>query len=416
MDRQFHSENSIIFHKYAIRPITSLDIDKDCDLSEQQELKRFEEIREKVFETINRIDLIDNKVTVQKLFRTFDYFILLKKEIMIHYNAQIVTNAWLKCYEILSHFKMFQNNSRNPCTITAFFNAELPGAFISATNQYIKTMVPNCKFEWRASSLYGTESNLGDNYGLYKNYPDNWLMSQEQDIPEFVEEQKSTKIRHNGDLTNPENILKIKEQINEVFKNGVMLYTSDGGIGVEEEYTKQEEINAKLNLGQVLCGLLTLAEGGISITKQYMFTYPHTLSLICITSYLFRDLYIVKPMTSRPVNSEIYMVGIGFKANKMTKKLQSHLLDALKNFDFDKSLLPVDCMDEKTLDTVYKAAKLIYGEGQIDAVNKVIDLYFDKSMSEIYNTAKSQYKKAITTYNQNYHLKKIQNSDKLRTV
>ena len=498
----------------------SLIMDEKCDDKDSTEdMQKFEEIREKVLDAINRIDLIDDKTKVQKLFRAFDYFILLKKEIAQKYNAQIVTNAWLKCYEILSHFKISQHfasflskekNNNLPKVITshslsvppkvitshslsvppkvitshslsvppkvvtshslsvprklvtAFFNAELPGAFISATNHYVKTMLPDYKFEWRASSLYGTETNLGDSYGMYKNYRDFWLMSGEMNN-EFVKsnkitnssdtrpnegvkrlseqrsgndgatgdraallrpravsrvesldsDSKSSKINHNGDLTNPENLLKIQQQIYDVFSEGVMLYTSDGGVGIEEEYDKQEELNAKLNLGQVICGLMTLAEDGVSITKQYMFTYSHTISLICITAYLFKDLYIVKPMTSRPVNSEVYIVGIGFRSNRMTKSLQSYLLNSLKNFDFNKSLLPMECMDETTLSTIYKAAKIIHGEDQINSVNKVIDSYFNKSMDEIYNMTKPYYKKAISKYFEDCPLKKLSDSDKL---
>ena len=383
-----------------------------CDNKDSTNLD-FSKIRETVYDAINRIDLIDDKNKARKVLRAFDYYLFLKKDVTTLFNAQCVTNAWLKCYEILSYFKFGEKDSpaiaRTLLTpghdfetkeITAFFNAELPGAFIAATNHYAKMQLQK-QLKWKASSLYGTDYNLGDTYGVYKNNPNNWLMGPKT---------------HNGDLTSPDIILKIRRQIFDTFPKGVDLYTADGGIGVDEEYEKQEEINAKLNLGQVLCGLLTLADHGTLITKQYMFTYDFTISLIVILSYLFKSLYITKPATSRPVNSEIYIVGIGFRSDRLTKKLEEHLIAALANFNFQMPLIPMSCVDSETLESIYKAAKYIHAESQVEAVNEVVDAYFDKTMSEIYNTSKIKYRTAAADYLKRYPIKKIPDSDKLKAV
>ena len=406
-DKFVNLQKSVIVPFFREKEIITMD-DEKCENNIKEWMLKFTKIRDNVKKSINKIDLIDDKNKVRKLFKAFDYFLFLKKDISNYFNAQVVTNAWLKCYELLNYFNIISllTDDTKDQKINAFFNAELPGAFISATNHYIKTMFPKVAFNWVASSLYGTDHNLGDSYGLYKNNPNKWLMAASD---------KSKPNVHNGDLTDPNVLLKIQKQIREIFPDGLNLYTSDGGIGVDEDYVKQEEINAKLNFGQVLCGLLTLSEGGISITKQYMFTYANTISLLVIMSYCFRELYIVKPMTSRPVNSEVYVIGIGFYANRITKKFQEYLLDKLRNFDFSQTLISLSCVTDGTMESIYNAAKNIHSSNQINSVNKVIDAYFNNSMDEIYANTKHKYKYAISSYLRNYPVKKIQDKDKLNT-
>lgn len=383
----------------------------DTRILEDNELKKFEEIRNKAGDTIERIDSIGNQQKIRKVFKLFDDFLLLKKIVAQKFNIQIMTNAWLKCYEILSHFKLFQSGSDKK-EITAFFNAELPGAFISATNHYVKSVLGG-KLNWLASSLYGTNHNLDDTYGLYKKYPKKWLMNATNVTTHNHPAQSYANCTHNGDLTDPSVILKIKHQILGTFKSGVMLYTADGGIDVKEEYSKQEEINAKLIFGELICGLFVLGENGVLIIKHYMFTYPFSLSLISLLSYMFHELYITKPITSRAFNSEIYIVGIGYQPGKLTKKIQEDLLNYLKNFDFNKPIIPINSIDTITLKSIYNAAELMYIDIQSKTINGIIDLYFDKSLDTIYNMSKSRYKKAISTYLSNYPIKKISESNKL---
>src|SRR5947209_17256698 len=40
---------------------------------------------------------------------------------------------------------------------------------------------------------------------------------------------------------------------------------------------------------------------------------PFTAGLLAIVSTLFGEVYVTKPATSRPANSEVYVVGRGFK-------------------------------------------------------------------------------------------------------
>jgi hypothetical protein len=220
------------------------------------------------------------------------------------------TNAWLKCWEMIHFYKLIPTNHSNDYTV--FCNAEFPGAFIFAINHYIKTKTTNKNYNWFANSLWpGTNEKsdiLGDSFGLYKRYRDHWLMNG-QDA--------------SGDVTDRDMIRMMTKRLGKK----VDLYTSDIGIDIPFDKTnEQESLEAHLNLGQVICALRTLKEGGNMVCKTFLFFKPMTLSLLYLLAGVFKEFSVSKPMTSRPGNSEIYLVGKGYKENvKVTEKLEDLL-------------------------------------------------------------------------------------------
>ena len=90
-----------------------------------------------------------------------------------------VTNAWIKCYEILEKFHILDGLiSLGENEITHFDNASLPGSFLLSTHHYIKTMYSEYDYSWKASSLIDdSKTHLGDSYDLYKNYSENWIFT-----------------------------------------------------------------------------------------------------------------------------------------------------------------------------------------------------------------------------------------------
>lgn len=240
--------------------------------------------------------------------RVFDFYNGLRNYMKNIKGAQITTNAWLKCYEMLEDYNLA--STREPLRV--FYNAELPGAFISATNHFCANH--DIPYEWLASSYYPKEGHtmLGDRYGMYANNRDHWIMDADM----------------NGDLTQPDILLSIKQRVLRKFPQGTDLYFSDAGMDVEGKFNAQEEVNSLLNYGQVLSGLMTLAINGNFVVKQYTFFKPLTLSIIALLRNMFVDFAIVKPKTSRPTNSEVYLVGRGFYG--LLPSVEVRLLDIMR--------------------------------------------------------------------------------------
>jgi len=205
-----------------------------------------------------------------------------------------MTNAWLKCWELIHAYDLIPNEQTSPFRV--FCNAELPGAFIFAIDHYIKTRT-FINYEWFANSLYPTNASiLGDEFGLYRSYPDHWLMNE----------------TNGGSVTDLDMISHIQERLG----GTVDLYTSDIGVGLDQDtFHLQEEKHGPLHLGQIICALLTLKKGGHMVCKMFMFFKPFSRMLLFMLKDVFDELYISKPATSRPGNSEVYLVGKGYKPN-----------------------------------------------------------------------------------------------------
>lgn len=259
--------------------------------------------------TKSKLDYYNNNPRdFDKKIRLFDFYSNLKFKLHKEYNAQFVTNAWLKCYEILYTYNLLNsyNNEINKeinNNYNIFFNAELPGSFISSTNHYCKNN--NIKYDYMACSYYDNtlvdNKLLGDTFGLYEKYKNKWIMDENM----------------NGDLRKLNNINEIILKVYDKYKEGVDLYMSDAGIDVSTDYNNCEELHSLLNFGQILCGLGMLKNGGNFLIKQFTIFTPLNISLLLLLNNIFKELYIVKPQTSRPTNSEIYIIGKYFIKDRL---------------------------------------------------------------------------------------------------
>lgn len=260
-------------------------------------------LKEELISTKNQLNSLFNQKVFVQYWREFDPFKNERSVISKMANTYNVSNAWIKCYEMLQSYKLIDTDSGagTGAPILHFDNAAFPGSFIISTHHYATTMTSR-DYDWRGSSLLvRNEENadpLEDKYRLYANYPEKWLMND----------------KNNGDVTVESNVEDMRRQIG----GKVDLYTSDLGFEVKD-YNAQEMEHAKANMGQIISGLMTLKPGGSFITKQYTFFESVTISIIYATASFFDEFYICKPYSSREANSEIYLVGKGFRGGADAK-------------------------------------------------------------------------------------------------
>jgi hypothetical protein len=265
---------------------------------------KIKSLRENAHKIQSQLDNVPQKLK-EKILESYDLHSGLKSRIR---QAECVTNAWLKCFELGTHFKFDYQ--------FVFFNAEFPGAFICCVN-HMKQMQSNLKRgnkknyvtslqnmentsktrkpkttvkNWAACSY--VNGSLIDSFSLYTKYPENWIMNENM----------------NGDMTCIHNIHTIKNE----FHNTVTLYTADGSVDIKNEFHRQEELNFKLLIGEILCGLHLLCEKGSAVIKLFGCLELYTISVVYIFASHFQKCHIVKPATSRSQNSELYIVGTSF--------------------------------------------------------------------------------------------------------
>lgn len=250
-------------------------------------------------------DRIDGLSDWSKRRHRFAQFHSMRDFVETRYGAQNVNNAWFKYYELVQQYQLLPTNG------VIFFNAEFPGGGLSGVHHYARTHCPKMDFRWRASSLR-SGSGLGDYYGLWKHNPENWLMNDKND----------------GDCTKLNNILDFEKRLTNKL---VSLYFHDAGLDSSERYNQQEEDNLLLHHGCLTTGLLVLRAGGSLVVKSYSYFKPLTQSQLLLCRSLFSEFYVVKPVTSRPVNSEMYWVGKGYKG--LSNEIREILLQKLERFD-----------------------------------------------------------------------------------
>lgn len=290
-------------HIFMLIPRPNLHISKTADpysLSELIIVKNMLNTEKSMLDMYRARSLVDSefKRKMLEFQNIIDTYKPLRAKITREFGAQPVTNAWMKYWELYKEYDFVPKKG----SFFSFFNAELPGAALCAFNHFMKTERPDVNFDWRASSLMpaaGDNNNaLGDTYGLYAKNQDKWLMSR----------------ANNGDATNIDNILDFAARVGPNSSiGGVDLYSHDAGMDTSTDYNNQELINAKLHLGCAISGLLTLKIGGTFIAKQYTLFETFTWNLILIYAQLFDEFYLCKPLTSRPYNSEIYLIGKKFR-------------------------------------------------------------------------------------------------------
>jgi hypothetical protein len=104
-----------------------------------------------------------------------------------------------------------------------------------------------------------------------------------------------------------------QESFIELCNPKVNLYTADGGFDFSQDYSTQEKDVYPLLISSALIGLQCLHTDGLFVMKLFDIFGEPTHFLIRQITYCFKDWMLYKPATSRPCNSERYLICRGFK-------------------------------------------------------------------------------------------------------
>ena len=316
--------------------------------------KELKELKEYLDKTKNKINDIDKKV-LDKLVNRYFLFSDIKFKLRKSLGVSYITNAWIKTYEIFYIFKqeLFHSNNK---TIYIFFNANAPGTSTEAVKFLIDKHYPKISMEWVSSTYLDKEDTLQDTYGLIKKNKSKWLMNSD----------------NNGDVTKLSNIKDFNSQIRSKFNSLCDIYFSDIAINIKEDYNNEELLESKEVFGQNISGLNSIKLGGHYIVKQRGSMLPLSIWFISILNKCFKKVHITKPCSSKPCNSEIYIVALGFKGiHPQTLEL---MFRTLVNFNIRSSpykvLTPI-CMD--TYQSIYKAIQSIVNS-QVLHINNMLSI------------------------------------------
>jgi len=130
---------------------------------------------------------------------------------------------------------------------------------------------------------------------------------------EFLSSHPAIKISYGedgtGNIMHPANI---KHFVNTV--GSAHIITADGGFDFSENFNAQEMMAAPLIAASLLIALQIQAPGGIFICKMFDTMTRLNHDLLYILCHIYERVGIMKPRTSRPANSERYIICCGFRS------------------------------------------------------------------------------------------------------
>lgn len=137
-----------------------------------------------------------------------------------------------------------------------------------------------------------------------------------------------------GDIMQTENIEEFQDFVMQnTDGKGVHVTMADGGFSVAGQENIQEILTKQLLLCQFATALGILRTGGNFICKTFDLFTPFSVGLIYLLRMAFDQVCLFKPVTSRPANSERYVVCKGYK-DAEERRIYEYLLmvnDALND-------------------------------------------------------------------------------------
>ncbi len=266
-------------------------------------------------------------------------------------NVNPVSRSYFKMIEIAHEFLM--DIISNPASHTRVHFAEGPGGFLEALIKLRN---------------HTDDRIFGMTLLLHNKLVPNWSkVTHYQKINpqlEFMIGADGT-----GDLYNPANYECLKP-----LYNTAHIVTGDGGFDFSDDYNAQESVAAKLIFAQIFAALSVQIIGGTFVCKFFNLNSMLTIELVYLLVLCYTDIHIFKPLTSRPANSEIYIISKGFKG--VSDELLDKLMKLLKEWgdtnvtNIFKTPLPADFLEE---------LRVIHShicEGQINYIEKTIRLIY----------------------------------------
>lgn len=261
----------------------------------------------------------------------------------------IINRAFFKFWEISKHFNLYKGDK---CDKNVIHLAEAPGGFIQVSNYFLKK-TPNILFTTDKDGFIKKEKHvkkifsmsLNKNIEKYKKY----------NLPDYSDKIKTKNLLitygkdNTGDITNIDNVLYLK---NIISKNSLENYliTADGGFDEGNDFNNKEILHYNLILFEIISCIILSNENTNFVLKMYDIFTSTSINYVKLLSILFNEVYIYKPKTSRPTNSEKYLICKNM--HKMSDNFKETLINSLleiqqNNYNFQIKINNENKLNEK---------------------------------------------------------------------
>ena len=261
-----------------------------------EEMYHDPDLRREYFDCMSKLDNISEQKWhfFRKMLNSYDF--------ESHHYA--TNRAFYKLWEMLSNFPTALQQD----TKWSLHIAEAPGSFVEA----VKRKNPDC-----------TTVAISKNPSTYAQ-----VLVQSKTTPVFhrnILSLSGTQFMY-ADILEPTSFKSVMDKIRELSPKYAFI-TADGGIDEQRMYLQKEQLHYDLIFAEIVMTLLTQEMGGTCMIKIFETFTTTTLSIVYFLCSCYESFEIVKPLTSRPTNSERYVVCSGFRGCPWSEQV---LLDLMK--------------------------------------------------------------------------------------
>lgn len=253
-----------------------------------------------------------------------------------------LSRSYFKMWEIYNNYPIFKYF---PLHTKFHFShlAEGPGGFMEASYNYLEHI--------REKKIQVKDIYDGITLKPHNEYVPDW-----NKIKKIFNNNSNIRVTY-GNLYHYNDVL---EYIKLFDNNKAHIVTADGGFDYSSDFNGQELNSCQIIYSEMAIALKILIKNGTFICKVFdLFSIP-MLRMIEILNRNFEYVYIYKPETSRPANSEKYIICMNF-LDKMDENTKNMLLQKIKIWN--------DCVEKKDInndnkfidfDTIHIHRDLIY--------------------------------------------------------
>jgi hypothetical protein len=188
------------------------------------------------------------------------------------------------------------------------------------------------------------------------------------------------------------------------------IVTGDGGIDFSDDFNNQENTAIKLVIAQVAYALMMQSNDGSFVLKVFDTFSNATIEILYLLSSLYKNVYIMKPQTSRYANSERYIICKGYNLDQNKERIENIIQNLYDNFDklnskfYIESIFNFKC--SRTFISKIEEINIIIGKKQIENISTTLNLMSNKNIDKIDYYKRKHMQKCIKwceKYNIRFH-------------
>jgi 23S rRNA U2552 (ribose-2'-O)-methylase RlmE/FtsJ len=288
------------------------------------------DLKQKLNKYRNKIDNIksDDWKKVRWYINEYDFLV----------KDPVINRAFYKYWEIINEFQLFETYNETDIILHC---AEAPGGFIQGSNIFLQLdrkdinetqSTKKQEVDKDGFIMVTSKKKQKQDYRIY-------TISLNKDLPKYKlynlpNYNKNVINKHvcitygkdkTGDINNWENIDYIKT----LSKKNFYLITADGGFDEGTDFNNKEQLHYQLILSEIYSAISLQDVTGHFILKVFDIFTNTSIQLLYLLNLCYDEVYIYKPKTSRPTNSEKYIICKNFKIDEITRKniiSQLHIL------------------------------------------------------------------------------------------